>query len=57
MFHPSILRTYVEYRTGQQLPAIDACTYAAQFHEVSCYDLAQFLVTVGIDADRLSLLS
>ena len=57
MFHPSILRTYVEYRTGQQLPAIDACTYAAQFHEVSCYDLAQFLVTVGIDADRLSLLA
>lgn len=55
MFHPAILRTYIEYRMGRQLPALDACTYAAQFHDVSCYDLAQFLVTMGIDAQRLQL--
>jgi len=57
MFHPSILRTYTEYRIGQQLPALDSCTDAADYHDIPVYRLAHFLVAMGIDAGRLSLLA
>ena len=61
MFHPCVIATFNAYRIGQQLNALDACTDTADYHDLSVYRVAQFLITtgvaIGIDADRLSLLS
>ncbi len=57
MFNPSILTTFNAYRIGQQLNALDACTDAADYHDIPVYRLAQFLVTMGIDSARLQLLA
>ena len=55
MFHPSILATFNTYRIGRQLNALDACTDTADYHDLPVHRLARFLVTMGIDAERLSL--
>ena len=57
MFHPDILATFNAYRIGQQLNALDACTDTADYHDLPVYRVARFLVTMGIDAQRLSLLA
>jgi hypothetical protein len=57
MFHPSILEQYSFNRDAVQMNPIDACADVAEYHEVPVHHLARFLVTMGIDADRLSLLA
>jgi hypothetical protein len=57
MFHPDILRAYMYIRTQCETNAIDACTDAADYHDVPVYRLAQFLVTMSIDSARLQLLA
>ena len=57
MYHPSILAQYVFIRTQQQLNALDACTDTADYHDLPVYRVARFLVAIGVDADRLSLLA
>jgi hypothetical protein len=57
ILHPDILRTYTEYRSGRQLNALDSCTDTADYHDISVYRLAQFLVTMGIDSNRLHMLA
>jgi len=37
--------------------AIDACTDVAQFNGLQVATLAQFLIAMGIDANRLSVLA
>lgn len=48
------INTYQYIRTQQGLNPIDACTDAAQFHGISVVSLAAALITLNIDAQRLS---
>mgnify|MGYP000883547664 FL=1 len=57
MFHPDILAAYGYARHSQQMMAIDACTDVAQFNGLQVATLAQFLIAMGIDANRLSVLA
>ena len=57
MFHPYILAAYGYARVYSQRNCIDACTDVAEYNRVPVHQLARFLVTMGIDADRLSLLA
>ena len=57
MFHPSILAQYLYRRTQCESLAIDACTDVAEYYGLQVTTLARVLVTMGIDADRLSLLA
>ena len=50
------IKSYLYARTQQQLPPIDACTDAAQYHGVNVYVLADALRAAGIDAARLSII-
>lgn len=50
------ITTYQYIRTQQQVNAIDACTDAAQLHNVSVAALAAALIEQGIDTARLSLI-
>ena len=56
MFHPDILAQYRYARHSQQMMSIDACTDVAQFNGLQVATLAQFLIAMGIDANRLSVL-
>ena len=59
MFHPCVIAAY--HFNRMHLNPIDSCTDTADYHDLSVYRVAQFFVTmgvaIGIDADRLSLLS
>lgn len=58
MLHPSILAAYLYRRNECQSNPIDACSDVALFDQrVSMQTLARFLITMGIDADRLHLLA
>ena len=57
MFHPSILAQYLYRRSDLEAGALDACTDTADYYDLPVYRLARFLVTMGIDANRLSLLA
>ncbi len=50
------IKTYMFIRTQQKLPPVDACTDAAQLHNVNVYTLADALRAAGIDARRLSII-
>ena len=56
MFHPSILAQYDFARHSQQMLSIDACTDVADFNGISVPAFARFLIAMGIDAARLSVL-
>jgi len=56
MFHPSILAQYDFARHSQQMLSIDACTDVAEFNGISVPAFARFLIAMGIDAARLSVL-
>ena len=55
------IRSYLYARQQQQLPAIDACADAAEWHSIRLDALARHLIDSGIvtgrDADRLALLA
>ena len=55
MFHPSILSQYLYRRIECQALAIDALTDTAECFSVDASSLAQFLRSIGIDANRLAL--
>ena len=57
VFHPSILDQYEFARHQMQSMSIDACTDVAQFNGLQVATLAQFLIAMGIDANRLSVLA
>jgi len=57
MFHPSVLAAYLYRRTECQSNPVDACSDVAMFHGVSMVRLAQFIIIIGIDADRLSMIT
>ena len=48
--------TYKYLRSQRQINPVDACTDAAQFHNIDIQDLAATLVAEGIDVARLSLI-
>lgn len=52
----AVIATYRFIRTQQQASAIDACTDAAQLHNVSVAALAAALIAQGLDTARLSLI-
>ena len=53
MIHPSILRSYVFRRTECQLNPVDACADTAHDSSIKARVLAQFLRSIGVDADHL----
>ena len=57
MFHPSILRMYLYRRAHCESLSIGACVETAEFYDVPVAQFARFLVTMGIDAQRLALLA
>ena len=57
MFDPRHLSSYLYRRNMCGSNPIDACSDVALFGGFSMCAFAQFLVTMGIDADRLSLLA
>jgi hypothetical protein len=48
--------TYLYMRESQQLRPIDACTDAAQLHNLTVPALAAVLIALDIDVVRLSLI-
>lgn len=50
------IKSYLYARTQQQLPPVDACTDAAQYHGINVYALAAALRALNIDAQRLSII-
>lgn len=60
MFHLEIIAAYGYARVYAQRRPIDACTDVAEYYGVPVRQLAQFLITLGIDAGsshRLFLLA
>jgi hypothetical protein len=56
MYHPTILSQYLYRRCDMYNTAVDACCDTASFYDLRADNLAQFLRSIGIDADRLSIL-
>ena len=50
------ITTYIYMREQQQLRPIDACTDAALLHNITAPALAAVLISLDIDAVRLSLI-
>ena len=57
MFHSDLIDQYTFNRIAVQMNPIDSCADVAEYNDVPVHRLAQFLITMGIDADRLSLLA
>ncbi len=56
MFHPDILRQYLYRRNDVQIGALDSCVDTAEYFGIPIAAFSRFLVTMGIDANRLQLL-
>jgi hypothetical protein len=50
------INTYIYIRAQQQLRPVDACTDAALLHNITVPALAAVLISLDIDAARLSLI-